>query len=106
MEKVKSVVEKDTGKVIDLLDINRAAYLEKNQIKAHLIKRADGRVVFRFPADEKVQRLLVEYETNPEIRLLDFVITLKRLRGRMLDIREGRNGNGGNGYGRYNESFG
>lgn len=80
-------------KTIDLIDIQKAAYLELNHVNSRLIKGPDGRVVFRFLLDEEVQHFLIEYESNPEIRLLDYVGVLKRLRGRMLDARDG-NGNG------------
>ena len=85
---------------IDLQDIHKTAYLIMHNKQPELIRNRDGRVVFRIKTDNEVQRLLIDYECNPEIRLLDFVNVLKRLRGRMLDVRDAHNGNGEREHGR------
>lgn len=83
---------------LDLSDIQKAAWLMLNHIEPVLVKGRDGRVLFRVQADQKVSMLLMDYERNPEVRLLDYVRNLKVARGRMLDMRDGRSGNGfGNG---------
>ena len=79
---------------LDLSDIQKAAFLMLHHIEPVLIKGRDGRVLFRVQADQEVQGLLLDYERNPEVRLLDYVRVLKMARGRMLDARDGRNGNG------------
>ena len=78
--------------VLDLTDIQRAAFLLLHNVEPQLIRGRDGRVVFRVLVDQEVQRLLLDYERNPQVKLLDFVGVLKRLRGRMIDARDGRNG--------------
>lgn len=79
---------------VDLQDIHKTAFLIMHHIQPELVKGSDGRVVFRIVANSEVQALLMDYERNPEIRILDFVNVLKRLRGRMLDVRDSQNGYG------------
>jgi hypothetical protein len=87
---------------IDLQDIHKASFLMMHHIEPELIKNQDGRVVFRVLGDEETRRLLVEYEENPGVRLLNFVTMLKRARGRMLDVRDGYGRDGERRYGNGN----
>lgn len=73
---------------IPLYDIHTAAFLEYKGIRLTLIK-VGTRVLFEVPADDASYRLLAEFQTNPDTPLLDYVNILKRLRGRMLDARDG-----------------
>jgi hypothetical protein len=94
----------NTISFLDLQDIHKAAFLTFNSIDVQTVQNADGRVVFRVVLDEEVKRVLIDYEGNPEIRLLDFVSALKRLRGRMLDARNEKGHWDGDRYGKnYNK---
>ena len=88
---------------IDLQEIHKAAFLNLNGIKTPEVRETSGRIVWRVTVDSEVQRLLMEYEGNPQVPLLDFTGCLKRLRGRMLDVRQGRNLLNENGNGERNE---
>lgn len=79
---------------ITLTDINVAAYLEMNGQDSSLVRQDSGRVVFTFPDEEKVRDLIDRF--NYEQELSYFTFCLKRLRGRMLELRDGsrRNGSG------------
>ncbi|MBP1733333.1 MAG: hypothetical protein H6Q55_3762 [Deltaproteobacteria bacterium] len=89
------------NEIIGLKDIHAAAYLEYAGIPLTLT-RVGTRVVFEVPNDDRSLRLLAEFQCNPAIPIQDYVNVLRRLRGRMLDVRDGRihdgyeegNGNG------------
>jgi hypothetical protein len=71
---------------IPIFDINTAAYLEMNSIAPELNLQGT-RVIFEFPAIDRVFRLLTEYESNPPVPVLDYVNVLRRLRSRMFSMR-------------------
>ncbi len=52
--------------------------------------RQGNRVVFEVAADDATYRLLNEYQDNPSVPLLDIVGCLRRVRARMLDLRDGK----------------
>lgn len=83
-----------------VLDINEAAFYEMNGLTAAFQKRSDGRILFSFEDTARLRELEEEYLNDA--RLQDFVYFLKRARGRMLEVRDGRwrahNGNGGQRY--------
>ena len=82
------------GKIVSIKDIHTAAYLEFKGIELTLCK-IGTRVVFSISADDLSYRLLAEFQTNPEVPILEYVNLLRRLRSRMLDVRDGTpNGNG------------
>ena len=78
----------DGNRTLPLYDIHTAAFLEYRGIELTLTKQGT-RVVFEVPTTDEAYRALAEYQTNPDIPLLDFVAVLRRLRGRMLDERDG-----------------
>jgi hypothetical protein len=71
---------------IPIFDINTAAYLELSNIAPELTLQGT-RVVFEFPATDRVFKLLSEYQSNPSVPVLDYVNVLRRLRSRMLSMR-------------------
>jgi hypothetical protein len=73
---------------LPLYDIHQVAWLHHNDVDFTGNKQG-GRVVFEVPATEETHRLLQEYQSNPTVFLLDFVRSLRRVRARMLDLRDG-----------------
>jgi len=73
---------------LPLNDIYEVSWLHYNGIEANEVKQG-GRVVFEVPAIEETYRLLREYQEGPTVPLLDFVRALRRVRARMLDVRDG-----------------
>ena len=84
------------GKTVSLKDIHTAAYLEFNGIEL-ILSKIGTRVVFSIPANDLSYRLLAEFQTNPEVPILDYVNILRRLRSRMLAVRDGLDWNETNG---------
>lgn len=76
------------AKRFPLYDIYQTSWLHFNGIEITLSKEGN-RVIFEVPASEETYQLLKEYETNLQIRLLDMVGSLRRMRARMLDLRDG-----------------
>jgi hypothetical protein len=76
------------GKRLPLYDINQAAFLEFKGTSSTLTKQG-SRVVFEFPSTAQTYELLREYQDNPSISLLDYVAVLRRLRAKMLEVRDG-----------------
>ncbi len=77
---------------IPVYDIQVAAFLELHSIHLELKKDNGGRVIFEAPADDEVYQILSLYETNADVGVKVFSGFLKNLRGRMLAIRNGENG--------------
>lgn len=75
------------GKII-LLDVHEAAFLEDGGAEVELVRRNDGRVVFAFEDTELARELRTMFVSDG--RLQRFCSTLRRLRGRMIDCRDGR----------------
>jgi hypothetical protein len=73
---------------LPIYDIYQASFCEYKGSPPLLTKQG-SRVVFEFRATPETYELLREYQGNPLIPLLDFVAVLRRLRGRMLDARDG-----------------
>lgn len=71
---------------IPILDIYQASFLALHQINPILCKQGN-RVVFEFPDTGEILKLLEMYNTNPSIRLLEYVGHLRRLRAQMLSMR-------------------
>jgi hypothetical protein len=76
------------GKFLPLFDIYETGFLDYKGIKINFIKDG-GRVVFEVPADDETYRLLREYQSDPKVSLLGFVGSLRRVRAKMLDVRDG-----------------
>jgi hypothetical protein len=83
---------------IPVYDIQIAAYLELYSIPLTLAKEPDtGRVVFEASADDEVYRVLSLYEKDAAVPVKTYAGYLKNLRGRMLALRNGENGERRNG---------
>ena len=80
-------MERDNGN-LHLMDIHLAAYLQLQGVEPALLKQS-GRVVFSFENTGRVASLIQDYNANPSgIRLLDFVQSLRKLRSRMISLRD------------------
>jgi hypothetical protein len=91
-------MEKEKPQRIRIIDLTGIApWLDKNGIPIDLEKEDSGRVVGYALATDEVYRLMAEYQAGPMVQLLDFLAFQRRLRGRLLDLRDGRNGRRGNG---------
>jgi hypothetical protein len=78
----------ENGTYLPLYDTYEVAWLHHNGVDFTGNKQG-GRVVFEVPATEETYRLLQEYQNNPSVPLLDIVRSLRRVRARMLDLRDG-----------------
>jgi hypothetical protein len=52
-------------------------------------KEPNGRVVAEVPATMEVYQLLAEFQGNPLVPLTEFLACQRRLRGQMLELRDG-----------------
>ena len=71
---------------IPILDIHQSTWLRLHGQEPELTLQGT-RVVFHHKATPEVYRLLNQYHENPEVKVLDFVHTLRRLRAEMLAMR-------------------
>ncbi|MCX5810157.1 MAG: DUF5659 domain-containing protein [Proteobacteria bacterium] len=79
---------------ISILDLNTAAFLSMHGLEPQLSMQG-GRVVFNFQADAEFYKLSSLYNDNLSVGCLDFVQALKKMRGKMLNMKEHTgNGNG------------
>jgi len=69
-------------------------WFEKHNISVDLEKETSGRVIGEVEETDEVYRLMAEYQANPSVPLLDFLAHQRRLRGRLLDMRDGNGQNG------------
>lgn len=76
-------------KTYQTLDIGLASFLDLHYLPAKL-ELNNGRVVFTFPISDGLYKLITNYNSNVTVRILDFVTTLKKLRGQMLTMRGAR----------------
>lgn len=68
------------------LDVYLAAYLSLNGCRPDL-EMQGGKVVFAFPQDRDIYRLLEEFNSNAPVAVADFTTAVKTLRGRMLQAK-------------------
>lgn len=73
-------------KILQTLDLYLSAYLSLCGISPKL-EINNGRVVFVFPANDDLYRLMANYNSNINVPVTDFVTTIKTLRGQMLTMR-------------------
>ncbi len=83
---------KNSNQQISILDLNTSAFLSMHGLEPELSMQG-GRVVFCFPAKEEFYRLSSLYNDNLSVGCLDFVQAIKKMRGKMLSMKEGA-GNG------------
>jgi len=77
---------KTEQKALKVLDINQASFFALCGIPP-ILELINGRVIFNFPVSNKIYRLMDNYNSNVNVPILDFVTTLKSLRGQMLTMR-------------------
>lgn len=71
------------------LDLYLASFLNLSGVFPKL-ELNNGRVVFAFPVNDDLYRLIVNYNSNVNVPVTDFVTTVKTLRGQMLTMRGSR----------------
>lgn len=69
------------------LDIYLSAFLSQFGIQPSL-KLNNGKVVFSFPATEDLFKLMMNFNSNVNVPVTDFVTLVKTLRGQMLTMRQ------------------
>jgi len=77
-------------------DLWLSAFLMTCGLSPALLTRS-GRVLFSFPASPDLDTLLVNFQNNCNVRVLDFAEAAKTLRGQMLDLKH--NGQAGGRHG-------
>lgn len=83
MKKVAIMAE---AKTIQTLDLYLSSFLLFHKIEPQL-EKINGKVIFVFPATDSAYRLIAKYNANESVRVIDFVTTVKMLRGQMLSMR-------------------
>lgn len=68
------------------LDIYLASFFKLNNIPPTL-ELKNGRVVFTFPATDHLYKLTMDFNSNVNVPVADFVTMVKTLRGQMLTMR-------------------
>jgi hypothetical protein len=87
IRQLKEVAMPRSKEKIPIFDIHTASFLELKHISPELTLEGT-RVVFEFNSSEEVYKLLKEYQSNPSVPLLDYVSVLRRLRSKMLSMRD------------------
>jgi hypothetical protein len=77
---------KNANAHMPILDIHQAAFLFLHGIEPTLTKQGT-RVIFEFPNSTSVMTLLMQYNENPRVPVMDFASKLRRLRAQMLASR-------------------
>ena len=75
--------------ILSTLDIYLSSFLLICGIHPTLEVR-NRTVIFTFPADDELYKLMFLYNSNTEVKVGDFVTAIKTLRGQMLTMREQR----------------
>jgi hypothetical protein len=78
---------------INLLDIYLSSFISLHGIEPKLEAKG-GKVVFTFPATDRIYGLMNLFNQNSEVKVADFVTSVKTLRGKMLTAKDNVNGNG------------
>ena len=92
MDHRETKMEKPEQRFFTTLDIYLAGFLALHGISPTLEVK-NGRVIFTFPAGDQLYRLMDLYNSNTNVAIADFVTTVKTLRGKMLTVKEGIEGN-------------
>ena len=82
---------KTEQKTFQTLDIGLASFLDLHYLPSTL-EVNNEKVVFTFPISDDLYKLITNYNSNMSVPVLDFVTTLKKLRGQMLTLRGQQNG--------------
>lgn len=78
---------KKQEKVFTTLDIYLSSFLSLFGVQPEL-KLNNGKVVFSFPASDDLFKLMMNFNSNVNIPVTDFVTLVKTLRGQMLTMRQ------------------
>lgn len=73
-------------KTLQTLDLYMASFLAFHGIEPSL-ETVNGRVIFIFPVNDSVYKLIAKYNANEKTPVADFVTSVKMLRGKMLSLR-------------------
>jgi hypothetical protein len=85
MEKGNTMT-KAAERLFTTLDIYLASFLALNGIPP-ILELKNSRVVFSFPTTDKLYRLTLDFNSNVDVPVADFVTTVKTLRGQMLTMK-------------------
>jgi hypothetical protein len=86
----KKEEDMDKKREFSTLDIWLSAFIKLQGIDPQL-RLNNGKVLFFFPGTDKTYRLVAEYNSNPEVSVLDFVSTMKILRNEMMNLKTSLN---------------
>jgi hypothetical protein len=64
-----------------------AAFIYSCGIEPVFESVSPGKIIFCFPSSPEIDRLILNFNNNISIRVLDFSGALKTLRGRMNDLK-------------------
>ena len=68
------------------LDLYLSAFLSLFGVPPKL-ETVNGRVVFVFPSNDDLYKLMANFNGNVNVPVADFVVAIKTLRGKMLSMR-------------------
>jgi len=71
----------------EIHDVYLTSFLEMSGIEVDFRVAPTGRVVFLLPGKEGVRDLISEFNSNPQVPLLDYVQSLRKIRARMISMR-------------------
>tara|TARA_B100000315_G_C14436315_1_gene522589 strand:- start:169 stop:411 length:243 start_codon:yes stop_codon:yes gene_type:complete len=71
------------------MDIYLTAFLSQFGIQPEL-KLNNGKVIFSFPLSEDLFKLMMNFNSNVNVPVTDFVTLVKTLRGQMLSMKDRR----------------
>ncbi len=77
---------KTEQKTFQTLDLYLASFLNLSGTPPKL-ELNNGKVVFSFPVGDDLYKLMMNYNSNVNIPVTDFVTAVKALRGQMLTMR-------------------
>lgn len=83
------MAKNDSDKRYSTLDIYQSAFLLIFGIQPELEVK-NGRVIFSFPANDRLYEGIMLYNSNIDVHVADFVTAIKMLRGQMLTLRDSR----------------
>jgi hypothetical protein len=84
-----------TTRNVSLLDIYLSSFLLLHGIEPQF-EMKNGKVIFIFPGDDRVYRLMNLFNNNADVPVADFATIIKTLRGKMLTFKEACIGGTGN----------
>jgi len=80
-------------KVFEVSDLWLAAFLFACGLSPTL-RILNGRVVFIFSASPDLDKLILNFQGNCNVRVMDYAAAAKTLRGQMLDMKNQRSNHG------------